>query len=165
MLESKINSVAAIALDTANNLLNNYYDKNYITSVCGCEYFWGSLFEYYKRTEVNSLLTNYITGGSLTGYATTGSIPTDYLTSGSLVGYAPMTNPTFLGTITTNFLNMVTPLTPNDVIINNKFIPPAGQLAAHFTLERRGYCHLERDLLKVERSRSCCSCNETRISN
>jgi hypothetical protein len=33
MLESKINSIAAIALDTANNLLNNYYDKNYITSV------------------------------------------------------------------------------------------------------------------------------------
>jgi hypothetical protein len=55
----------------------------------------GSLFEYYKRTEVNSPLTSYITGGSLTGYATTGSIPTDYLTSGSLVGYALKTNPTF----------------------------------------------------------------------
>jgi len=33
---------------------------------------------------------------------------------------------------------MITPSTPNDVIINNKFIPPAGQLAAHFTLSGGG---------------------------
>jgi hypothetical protein len=138
MLESKINSVAAIALDTANNLLNNYYDKNYITSVVAASISGGSLFEYYKKTEVNNLLTSYITGGSLTGYATTGSIPTNYLTSGSLLGYAQLTNPTFPGTITTNFLNMITPLTPNDVIINNKFIPTAGQLSAHFTLSGGG---------------------------
>ena len=104
----------------------------------------GSLFEYYKKTEVDNLLTiyqakgSYLTSGSLIGYATTGSIPTNYLTSGSLLGYAPLTNPTFQGTITTNFLNMITPLTPNDVIINDKFIPTAGQLSAHFTLSGGG---------------------------
>ena len=85
-----------------------------------------------------SIPTNYLTRGSLIGYALTGSRPTNYLTSGSLIGYAQLTNPSFNGTITTIFLNMIPPGKPNDVIIDNRFIPTAPQLAAQLTLSGGG---------------------------
>ena len=113
ILDTKINTVASIAIDTATRLANNYYDKNFIetalTGVEGGEGVVNLLTQYYNKAAVDTLLTNYqskgnyLTSGSLIGYATTGSIPTDYLTSGSLI------NPTFQGTITTNFINMITP--------------------------------------------------------
>jgi hypothetical protein len=195
ILESKINSIGAIALETSVRLNNNYYDKvfidTFLTAGGGGQTVNDLLLLYYNKVTVNSLLsnyqtvgnyltsgsligyatiggvptnyltsgsligyltsgsllgyvttgsipTNYLTSGSLIGYVTTGSIPTNYLTSGSLVGYAPRTNPVFTGTITTNFLNVITPENPNDIIINNKFIPTAAQLAAQLTLSGGG---------------------------
>ena len=143
ILDTKINTVASIALNTATILANNYYDKDFVESALiglnGGEGVINLLTQYYNRAYVDTLLTNYqskgnyLTSGSLIGYATTGSIPTKYLTSGSLVGYAQLINPTFEGTITTNFINMITPATPNDVIISGKFVPTAGQLSAQLS--------------------------------
>jgi hypothetical protein len=62
ILDTKINTVASIAINTATNLANNYFDKDYITNVLAVssgEGGVGSLFQFYNRVEVDTLLTNY----------------------------------------------------------------------------------------------------------
>ena len=79
ILDTRINTVASIAIETATNLANNYYDKDFIETallgVDGGDGVVNLLTQYYNITAVDTLLTNYQTKGS-------------YLTSGSLIGYA-----------------------------------------------------------------------------
>ena len=65
ILESKINSIGAIALETSFRLSNNYYDKAFIDTLLTTG---GSgatvtdlLLLYYNKVTVNSLLSNYQT--------------------------------------------------------------------------------------------------------
>ena len=151
-----IYSFKIIKTTTVNNLRANYQTRgSYLTSGSLIGYVTtgsipttyltsGSLVGYLTSGSLlgyvttGSIPTNYLTSGSLIGYVTAGSIPNNYLTSGSLIGYAPLTNPVFAGVITTNFLNMIITTNPNDIIINDKFIPTASQLAAQLTLSGGG---------------------------
>ena len=109
ILESKINSIGTIALETSVRLNNNYYDKTFMETILTAggngNTVNGLLLLYYNKVTVGSLLSNcqtkgnFLTRGSLKGYACTGSIPTTYLTSGSLVGY--LTSGSLLGYVTT----------------------------------------------------------------
>ena len=110
ILESKINSIGAIALDTASNLSNNYYTKaevtTFLTAGNNPDSVSNLFFQYYNKITVDSILTYYITSGSLANYARKTDLPTNFLTSGSLVGYVQQTSPSITGTLTTNFLNI-----------------------------------------------------------
>ena len=102
LLESKLNSVAAIAINTAVSLEANYYNKGMIDQLAIQPN--ADLLGYVK---VGSLPTSFLTSGSLLGYARVEGIPTNFLTSGSLLDY--ITSGSLLGyarveSIPTNFL-------------------------------------------------------------